>query len=311
LTSQASAQPPQGDGASLTVDRRHVTASLVDILREQVTALTEQVAEYRAALDTATSEITHLRARVNELTPKTSPWDTPTPVEEHAMPAPPHLLPVLEVLGDGATVDLATRVQDYVDRVAQATSVETNTAARNTIQALVEAIRVTQEYIQLPPIEGWAWYDTLRAVAPQVADQLKRDYKAPDDGVNPFLYAIATDPDYQDQGNGGVPVDPAVDALAEWLDNQYETASDDSDTVSARALRALEEQSADLGKLHRVVAEANRRLDATQPAADVPNQVIRDWADSAGVDCPARGPIPARVRAAYSDANPEPVTASE
>lgn len=38
---------------------------------------------------------------------------------------------------------------------------------------LVEAIRLTQEYIQLPAVPGWSWHDALARHAPEVLAQLK------------------------------------------------------------------------------------------------------------------------------------------
>jgi hypothetical protein len=71
--------------------------------------------------------------------------------------------------------DLTARLQ----AITSTGTPEGEQKASEQVALLVEAIRLTQEYIQLPPIEGWAWYDTLRAVAPQIADQLKRDYRDP------------------------------------------------------------------------------------------------------------------------------------
>ena len=31
---------------------------------------------------------------------------------------------------------------------------------------LINAIRLTQEYSQLPAVEGWSWYDALNKYAP-------------------------------------------------------------------------------------------------------------------------------------------------
>ena len=31
---------------------------------------------------------------------------------------------------------------------------------------LINAIRLTQEYSQLPAVEGWSWYDALKKYAP-------------------------------------------------------------------------------------------------------------------------------------------------
>ena len=42
---------------------------------------------------------------------------------------------------------------------------------------LIEAIRLTQEYIQLPAVEGWSWYDALRRNAPDVLMYLEQDYR--------------------------------------------------------------------------------------------------------------------------------------
>lgn len=45
------------------------------------------------------------------------------------------------------------------------------------VDDLVDAIRLTQEYAQLPAISGWSWYDALARHAPDVAAQLRADWE--------------------------------------------------------------------------------------------------------------------------------------
>lgn len=47
------------------------------------------------------------------------------------------------------------------------------------IEELTEAIRLTQEYIQLPAEEGWSWYDALKKYAPEKADYLRAQWDHP------------------------------------------------------------------------------------------------------------------------------------
>lgn len=47
------------------------------------------------------------------------------------------------------------------------------TALRTAFADLVDAIRLTQEYTQLPALEGWSWYDALTRHAPDVAEKLR------------------------------------------------------------------------------------------------------------------------------------------
>ena len=37
---------------------------------------------------------------------------------------------------------------------------------------LIRAIRLTQEYIQLPAVDGWSWYDALKKYAPELLPEL-------------------------------------------------------------------------------------------------------------------------------------------
>ena len=44
---------------------------------------------------------------------------------------------------------------------------------RDDVEELLEAIRLTQEYAQLPALEGWTWYDTYRKYRPKDAERLR------------------------------------------------------------------------------------------------------------------------------------------
>ena len=47
---------------------------------------------------------------------------------------------------------------------------------RATIDGLLEAIRLTQEYVQLPAVDGWSWWDVYRRHRPRDANRLRRDW---------------------------------------------------------------------------------------------------------------------------------------
>lgn len=42
---------------------------------------------------------------------------------------------------------------------------------------LLEAIRLTQEYAQLPAIPGWSWYDAYRYHRPEDAERLRQEWE--------------------------------------------------------------------------------------------------------------------------------------
>lgn len=48
------------------------------------------------------------------------------------------------------------------------------------VERLLEAIRLTQEYAQLPAVEGWSWYDAYRELRPDDARRLQREWEATD-----------------------------------------------------------------------------------------------------------------------------------
>lgn len=45
------------------------------------------------------------------------------------------------------------------------------------IEELLEAIRKTQEYIQLPALEGWTWYNAYRKYRPKDAERLRVEWE--------------------------------------------------------------------------------------------------------------------------------------
>lgn len=44
------------------------------------------------------------------------------------------------------------------------------------VRELLEAIRLTQEYVQLPPLEGWTWFDAYSRWRPADATRLYREW---------------------------------------------------------------------------------------------------------------------------------------
>lgn len=46
------------------------------------------------------------------------------------------------------------------------------------LEAALEAIRLTQEYAQLPAIEGWTWFDFYRKHRPEDAERLRHEWEA-------------------------------------------------------------------------------------------------------------------------------------
>lgn len=48
---------------------------------------------------------------------------------------------------------------------------ETQTETR-----LLEAIRLTQEYAQLPAVDGWSWFDAYRSRRPEDAERLRQEW---------------------------------------------------------------------------------------------------------------------------------------
>lgn len=48
-------------------------------------------------------------------------------------------------------------------------------------EELLEAIRLTQEYAQLPALPGWTWYDTYRRWRPEDAERLRREWERHED----------------------------------------------------------------------------------------------------------------------------------
>lgn len=46
------------------------------------------------------------------------------------------------------------------------------------IEQALEAIRLTQEYAQLPCVDGWSWWDFYRKHRPEDAARLKQEYEA-------------------------------------------------------------------------------------------------------------------------------------
>lgn len=50
---------------------------------------------------------------------------------------------------------------------------------KKAVEELTEAIRLTQEYIDLPALEGWSWYDALKKYAPEKAERLRARQQHP------------------------------------------------------------------------------------------------------------------------------------
>jgi len=48
---------------------------------------------------------------------------------------------------------------------------------RKANRELIQAIVWTQEYAQLPAIEGWSWYDALVKYAPGQAERLRLEWE--------------------------------------------------------------------------------------------------------------------------------------
>lgn len=73
--------------------------------------------------------------------------------------------------------------------LGQATPDPTELATRpNDVQRLIAALWYTAEYADLPPRPGWAWWDTLTQIAPDVATQYREQYQRlhpePDDSCH-------------------------------------------------------------------------------------------------------------------------------
>jgi len=45
------------------------------------------------------------------------------------------------------------------------------------LEEALEAIRFTQEYAQLPCIDGWSWWDFYRKHRPADAERLRREWE--------------------------------------------------------------------------------------------------------------------------------------
>jgi len=45
------------------------------------------------------------------------------------------------------------------------------------LEGALEAIRLTQEYAQLPCIDGWSWWDCYRQHRPEDAERLRREWQ--------------------------------------------------------------------------------------------------------------------------------------
>ena len=48
---------------------------------------------------------------------------------------------------------------------------------RAQVEAALEAIRLTQEYVQLPCVDGWSWWDFYRTHRPEDAERLRREWE--------------------------------------------------------------------------------------------------------------------------------------
>lgn len=72
-------------------------------------------------------------------------------------------------------------VYDPKAETADAETVRTvGVGAAAIIERLLEAIRLTQEYAQLPALPGWSWFDIYRELRPDDAERLHREWERSD-----------------------------------------------------------------------------------------------------------------------------------
>lgn len=92
-------------------------------------------------------------------------------------------------------------------------------------ERLLEAIRLTQEYAQLPAIAGWSWYDAYRAHRPEDAGRLHAEWL-----------------EHRDAESGDAarrPVPEDVAELVEWLDGMLTWRGDALSDLRMRRYRAI------------------------------------------------------------------------
>lgn len=72
---------------------------------------------------------------------------------------------------------------------------------------LITAIRLTQEFVMLPAVDGWSWYDTLKRHDPQLLDAMLNPPKVELDSagqvpIGPqWWHALAKDRPHVDEGD--------------------------------------------------------------------------------------------------------------
>lgn len=70
---------------------------------------------------------------------------------------------------------ISTEVQGLED--ARREAVEECERLASVREELLEVIRLTQEYVMLPPLEGWSWWDAYSKHRPNDAERLRREWQ--------------------------------------------------------------------------------------------------------------------------------------
>lgn len=163
-----------------------------------------------------------------------SPSDDPA-AEKLPYPTPPanhidtalHLLAVVDdvATGDGSTVAIrGVLIQKCDDRGLTETARELD-AAHSRNGDLVEALRLTVEYVGLdvlPPREGWSWFDALSKHAPSRAAQLAAKAQPPA-FRSPILKWFRSD---HMPYHAGKPIAQHLEALAFHLDRTLDPSAE-------------------------------------------------------------------------------------